>query len=151
MSFWDVMRNSNRASFNISGEEDRPIINIKILGGDGTWHDMKILADSGNDITLLNASDGARLKLGYTPGGETFAVEGIADATRNFSMVETWIQIGTLKPIKIPLGVEHPPQQLEDSLLGRDRCMERYIVVYTGQQVVFIEKETGESCGVNCL
>ena len=146
---WDIMR-SRRASFRVAGEEGRPHINIRIMGGDGVWRTQKILADSGNDITLLNATDGIRNRLGMGPG-ESFAVEGIADATRQFRMDETWIQIGDLKPIKIPLGVEQGQQQLEDSLLGREGAMEKYTVVYTGDQVIFLEKETGESCGVDCL
>lgn len=145
---WDIMR-GKRASFRVGGEEGRPHINIKIMGGDGVWRDLKILADSGNDITLLNATDGARNRLGMGPG-ESFGVEGIADSPRNYKMAETWIKIGDLNPIKIPLGVETGQQQLDDSLLGREGAMEKYTIVYTGDQVIFLEKATGESCGVDC-
>jgi hypothetical protein len=76
---------------------------------------------------------------------------GVAATPINFNMTKTWIQIGNLKPIEIPLGIESMgAPQLEDNLLGRESAMERFIVVYTGDKVIFVEKETGQGCTVGC-
>jgi hypothetical protein len=81
-----------------------------------------------------------------------FPVAGVAGSTpTKFNMTNTLIQIGNLRPIEIPIGIEdEPTPQLEDSLLGREGAMERYIIVYTGDKVIFVEKETGAGCSVGC-
>jgi len=144
----------NNAAFSISGKEGRPHIPIKVLGGDGQWHpNVIVLADSGNDVTLFTGKDGAVTHLDQKARaeGSPFPVQGVAANPIKFNMTKTMIQIGDLKPIEIPLGIEDEnPPQLEDTLLGREGCMERYIVVYTGDRVIFVEKETGAGCSVGC-
>jgi hypothetical protein len=140
------------AAFTVSGKERRPHVMIKMIGGDARWHDVNVLADQGNDITLLTQADGHATGLSQKAKreGQPFSVQGIASSQSTFNMTKTWIQIGDLAPIEIPLGVEDGQVQLEDSLLGREGAMERYVMVYTGDKVIFVDKQTSQSCGLNC-
>lgn len=144
----------NNAAFSISGKEGRPHIPIKVFGGDQQWHpNVIVLADSGNDVSLFTSKEGAITHLYDKAKAENqpFPVQGVAANPIKFLMTKTWIQIGDLQPIECPLGIEDEnPPQLEDTLLGREGCMEKYIVVYTGDRVIFVEKTSGTGCSVGC-
>ena len=145
----------NNASFTITGKEGRPHIPIRVMGGDGVWHDnITVLADSGNDVTLFTAEAGNATGLSQKAQqeGQPFPVMGVSTTPINFNMTKTYVQIGNLRPIEIPLGIESMgAPQLEDSLLGREGAMEKYVVVYTGDKVIFVEKDNPtNACTVGC-
>ena len=131
----------------------KPVYDISVDKTEAFIANGILCHNSGNDVTLFTGKDGAVTHLDQKARaeGSPFPVQGVAANPIKFNMTKTMIQIGDLTPIEIPLGIEDEnPPQLEDTLLGREGCMERYIVVYTGDRVIFVEKETGAGCSVGC-
>lgn len=102
-----------------------------------------ILADTGNDVTILRTST-AR-KLGYDPvnmPGEWMPVAGISNIPANFKKFNNMIKIQNLRPIWIPMGLATKEEDLAEDLLGRAGILDggRYEILYAKDSVKFIEK-----------
>jgi hypothetical protein len=122
---------------------DRYHIPIKIRGKDGMLHDVVILADTGNDVTLLRTSTSNML--GFDPineMGQVFPVGGITGDAQPFMKIWNLIQIGNLRPTYIRMGLAEREESLMEDLLGRQDVFDsgKYSVTYDNMGVSFQEK-----------
>lgn len=130
------------AVFTVHEEHQRPFVTLNFLHKNGTqWVPIKVLADTGNDTTLLSKEDGIRL--GFNPDvlqGDPVGVRGVGEGTSDFEKFMTQVQIENFPPVAIPISVAAKPGQLSDNLLGREGILNRFNITYTGNSVVFIMK-----------
>lgn len=134
---------SNVAKFNIA-PHDRYHVRIQIRDKGGQMQTITLLADSGNDLTLLRNST-AR-KLGFDPQsepGEVFPVGGITGGPQQFKKIVNLIQIGNLTPMMVHMGLAYQDKSLAEDLLGRSDIFDsgKLEVDYGKDYVIFKEKE----------
>lgn len=111
-------------------------------GKDGQFHQIIILADSGNDVTLLRLSTSNML--GFDPpneNGMAFPVGGITGAPQIFTKIWNLIQIGNLRPTYVRMGLAHMEESLAEDLLGRQDIFDsgKYSIAYDNMGVTFKE------------
>ena len=98
----------------------RYYIIVKIKDINGTFKPVRILADSGNDITILTKS--TAMALGYDTPTMTdvgsFSVKGINGKAAEFKEISADVIVGKI-PLKIPIGLATADADLSDNLLGR--------------------------------
>lgn len=121
-----------QAIFTFSG---RPIIPIKILDSNNRFQSVQILADTGNDITLITPSIANQLGINYKKEGKPFLVAGISGNPSTYYMVSRLIQLGNMAPVTFRIGVGSVPI----SLLGREDTAARYSITFKGNQICFSE------------
>jgi hypothetical protein len=114
-----------------------------IRGKDGQFHNITILADTGNDVTLLRTS--TAMMLGFDPINEmgmTFPVGGITGAPQPFTKIWNLIQIGDLRPTYIRMGLAQMEMSLAEDLLGRQDVFDsgKFSITYDNMGVTFREK-----------
>lgn len=105
--------NSNKDSTNV-----KYYITIQILGGDGNFKPVKVIADTGNDITLLTKATADYL--GFNPNfGSLLEVSGIREGmVSRFRKIQTHIQLGDLNPVLAEIGFALDRDSLQENLLG---------------------------------
>lgn len=116
------------------GGDNRPYATVHIQARDGNYYPSQMLADSGNDITLINFQT-ARM-LGLRPEeGRHFQVEGVVPGVKSdFYMYQLPIKIGMFPPFYATVGVG----EIQQNLLGRRDVFDKFNVTYTAnRQVVF--------------
>jgi hypothetical protein len=131
-------------------------ITIKILGMDGQLHDVRLLADTGNDITLITRET-AQSVLGINPDmiqGNEFDVFGITDQPVVAEEINNMVQIGSLRPVWIPMGIVSEYGAFAEDLLGRRGLLDNglYEIIYDEDSVDFREKHMNMNMGMeeNC-
>ena len=134
---------NNKASFPITG--GRPYVMVKIMGGDGKWHDVNMMLDSGNDITLLTKDTAKAIQMDPKTDGDLFRVAGINGTPDMFFMFTGQMQIGGMSPISTKIGIG----PLRDNLLGRNDIFKRYSILFTPNSVHFIENKEGKNQKLN--
>lgn len=93
-------------------------ISVNILGGDGDYKPVTVIADSGNDITLLTQSTANQLGL-HPSIGTLLEVSGIQeDMVSRFKKINTYIQIGNFAPVIAEIGFALDNNSLQENLLG---------------------------------
>jgi len=145
MSSFQQGHSNSVAVFPIS-PHDRYHFPLKIRGGDGQFHTITVLADAGNDVTLLRTSTAKQL--GFDPAttqGEVFPVAGITAGPQPFTKIWNLIQIGDLRPTWVRMGLAHQEQSLAEDLLGRQDVYDsgKYEITYDADKVIFREKHAG--------
>ena len=92
--------------------------NVNILGADGHFKPIRMILDTGNDVTLVTNSS-ARY-LGFSPGmGTPLVVSGIKQGmVSHFEKVRTQVQLGDLTPVTVELAFALEPEGLQENLLG---------------------------------
>lgn len=100
------------------GGHTKYYININVLGADGQFKPLRIISDTGNDVTLITNSS-ARY-LGFHAGmGAPMVVSGIREGmVSHFEKVHTKIQLGDLTPVTVELAFALEPDGLQENLLG---------------------------------
>lgn len=128
-------------------------IEIQILGMDSQMHPVKILADTGNDITLITRETAQNI-LGINPdiiqGGTEFDVFGIDPNTPVVAKeINNMIRLGSLRPVFIPMGIVSEFGAFAEDLLGRRGLLDNglYEVVYDEDSVDFREKHINMNMG----
>ena len=137
----------SRSSFFPKDFDGRYRIPIKIQGADqcmhpvSCLHDTKILADTGNDVTLITRADA--IKLGFQPEtmeGDRFEVSGITDQPNPFVKVNLMVQIGDTMPFFTEVGMPLVEGALAESLLGIDVIDNgKFEITYTANGVNFTQ------------
>jgi len=132
----------NNAVFTVHEEYQRPFVTLKFLHANKKqWVPIKLLADTGNDTTLISKEDGIRL--GFNPDvmqGDPVGVRGVGEGTSDFEKFYTSVQIENFPPVNIPVSIAAKAGQLSDNLLGREGILNRFNITYTGDRVIFIMK-----------
>ena len=82
----------------------RPWITVGLMGDDRQFHQVKLMVDSGNDLTLISHETAAEIGLDVRRG-EAFNVAGISQQAQEFVQLQTMLKIGGFRPIPIHLGV----------------------------------------------
>lgn len=88
------------------------------MGADKRMHPVTVLADTGNDVTLLTTHTARQLGYDPTRVGELFQVMGITGPPQNFSRIKNYIQIAKFKPFPVTMGLAHKQSSLAENLLG---------------------------------
>src|SRR3982751_2863777 len=93
-------------------------IDVNIMSAYGEFKLVKIIADTGNDITLLTKKTADAL--GYHPSmGTLLEVSGIREGmVSKFKKVTTQIQLGDLTPATVEVAFAIDDASLAENLLG---------------------------------
>lgn len=94
-----------------------------------------MLADTGNDITLITPSIANDLGIDYKKEGKPFLVAGISGNPTTYYMIRRLVQFGNLTPTVFRIGVGAVPI----SLLGREDTAAKYSIKFEGNKIVFSE------------
>jgi predicted aspartyl protease len=129
-------------SSNISGD-GRHYVDACINTGQGACKNVKALADTGNDITILTKSTARRL--GFNPEElakkDRFFVKGINGAPEEFAKVKTNLKLGDIS-LQVPIGLATKDDALSEDLLGRAGIIDsgKVYAVYGKSSVKFVSK-----------
>ena len=110
----------------------RPYINIDVMGTDNTFHSIKGILDSGNDITLLTPSASSELGLTRNDATGQFNVKGISSKPMIFYNVKLLMRVQNTKPVWIRAGAQIPDvgeDPLRDNLFGRKDILDHFDIV----------------------
>lgn len=95
---------------------------------------VRMLIDSGNDITLLPTEIADRIGIPWRGLPDAFNVKGVDPNTSvPFKTTTVPLQIGNDRPIMIPVGIG----ELRDPLLGREGLLDNYDVGFSKGRVTF--------------
>lgn len=116
------------------GSDGRPYATVFLQSVDGNYYPVRMLADSGNDVTLIT-HEAARMLGLRQEMGQPFSVEGVAPGVMTqFMLFQVPMRIGNYQPFYATIGVGDVSQ----NLLGRRDVFSRFDVTYTAdKQVVF--------------
>lgn len=124
---------------------DRYHMPIMIRRKDGRFQKIMILADAGNDVTLLKLSTSRML--GFEPMmemGDTFPVGGITGGPQTFKKIWNSCMIGNLRPMQVRMGLAYQEESLAEDLLGRQDIFDsgKLEITYDEKGVSFREKHS---------
>jgi len=127
-----------QATFNMSSEH-RPNIPIWMLGPDRQWHRIRVMVDTGNDITLINRETAN--SVGFVPerDGRPFRVAGISGSPTQFFMIDNvWMKVGETDPVQGRVGIG----EVRENLLGREDIMNQFEITFTQGYIRFVKRHT---------
>lgn len=103
---------------------------------------VKILADTGADVTLLRSGIAGELGYDISTVYDSFPVQGINGDTVEFKELNLKVQIGNMRPIVIPIGFAPDPESLVENLMGAKGILDtgKIEAVYDNQGVLFRHK-----------
>ena len=133
-------------TYNVASGQ-RYFITIKIKNKNGGFSPVKVLADSGNDITIL--THGTAKSLGYEPLSmhdvSSFHVKGINGEPAEFKEINTEVIIGNVR-LTIPVGLVTRDKDLSDNLLGRQGVLDsgKIGLSFDNNSVDVIDKSAGK-------
>ena len=116
---------------------------------------LRILADSGSDITLLTRKDGELLGFYPERSMNKFGVGGVGKGAVEFSRFSTLVKVENHEPIQINFGVSDKYEYedgLRDNLLGRESVLDHYNITFSSSSVTFTPRnqraQTAMECGM---
>ena len=112
---------------------------------DGAMHTIKILFDTGNDITLITRETAEKvLKLNpdVIDPSVAFPVYGITDKPVQALEIQNMIKLGPLRPVWVPMGIVGEYGAFAEDLIGRRGILDNglYSVTYDEDSVDIREK-----------
>lgn len=122
---YDIQQSDNGGLFGLffggGGNNDKNVkyyITINIMSAYGDYKPVRIIADTGNDITLLTKSTADML--GFNPNiGALLEVSGIREGmVSRFKKINTFVQLGNLQPVRVEVGFALDHDSLQENLLG---------------------------------
>lgn len=102
------------------------------MGTDNTFHPIRGILDSGNDITLLTPNSSAELGLTRNDATGEFNVKGIGAKPMVFYNVKLLMRVQDTQPVWIRAGAQIPSQgedALRDNLFGRKDILDHFNIV----------------------
>jgi hypothetical protein len=143
LSYEDEIQASpwDESAFFPMDNEGRYMIRIKVLSADGScavetecvqdMSEVEIASDPGADMILLTKK--VADKLGYVvdliPASHNFFVQGKSGEPTTFKEVQTWIQIGNMKPLNAPVGLAVDEDALIENLFGNRGTLDSGLIV----------------------
>ena len=128
---------------NQAGSAARPYILAGIMGADKKFHQIKLLADSGNDVTLINDKSAAELgfdRAEVKQNSQPFKVQGIANDPLDFYMIKSQLRLKDLEPVWIKIGIG----PVRENLLGREDVLDNFTVTTSKKQVIFTQLHSNQ-------
>ena len=117
----------------------RPHIMVDILDANDRWVPVRLLADTGNDVTLLNQKTAEGLGLTspeMLARSVAFKVQGIAAAPMDFMMIKRPVRMGgSTTPIEIKIGIG----PLRENLLGREDVLDKFEMKFTKSKLTLTQ------------
>ena len=137
---------SESAVFHLGGGGGAHNISIDFLHANRRqFVPVRVLSDTGSDITLLSREDGERIGFSPTKSGNKFGVGGVGAGAVQFAKFVTFIKIERLKPIQIDFGVAEQYGALRDNLLGREDVLDQYNITFSKSSVTFTRAMRAQS------
>ena len=115
---------------------------VKVGNSQGQLVPIRMIMDSGNDLSLLTAGTAKQLGL-YNPNiGETIHVSGIAGGGQEFKMFRNWIQFGNMRPIQVNMGFALRDESLPVNLVGNKDIVDsgKYTLIMDENSIELHEK-----------
>ena len=115
---------------------------VKVGNSQGQLVPIKMIMDSGNDISILTAQTAKQLGL-YNPNvGETISISGIAGGGQEFKMFKNWIQFGNMRPIQVNMGFALRNESLPVNLVGNKDILDsgHYTLIMDEDSIELHEK-----------
>lgn len=139
------------AVFTMAGGNSAHNITVNFLNASrNSYQPVRILADTGSDITLISREDGERLGFSPTKSGNKFGVGGVGAGAVEFAKFSTMIRIENLAPVQIDFGVAEKYGALRDNLLGREDILDQYNITFSRGSVTFSPRGQRASQAMEC-
>lgn len=118
-------------------------VTVQIQNAMGGMTPVEVLADTGNQSTILKREVADQLGLDLSQG-EPFMVGGINGTPTEFRRFKLWIRLGQLEPIQIKVGFSTTPDGLIENLLGNEDILTsgKYEARYDKNGVTYVEKQS---------
>ena len=117
-------------------------IDVNIMSAYGEFKLVKIIADTGNDITLITKKTADAL--GFHPSmGTLLEVSGIREGmVSKFKKITTQIQLGDLTPATVEMAFAVDDESLAENLLGNKGLLSsgQYEYRYTDKNLTIIDR-----------
>lgn len=94
-------------------------VTVQVQNAMGGMTPIQMLADTGNQSTILKLEEAQKLGLDLSQG-EPFMVGGINGEPTEFRRFKLWIRLGNLDPLQIKIGFSTTPDGLIENLLGNE-------------------------------
>lgn len=138
----------------MAGANAPHIVTISFLNSTRTaFIPIRILADSGSDITLLTREDGERLGFSPSRGNNKFGVGGVGAGAVEFTRFSTFVKVENHRPIQVDFGVSEKYKSdggLRDNLLGREDVLDKYDITFSKSSVTFAPRDQRASEAMEC-
>lgn len=122
------------------GEKKEIIVNV--MNPQGQMVPIRMVFDTGNDISILTAQTAKQLGW-YNPNlGEKISISGIAGGGQEFNVFPNWIQFGNMRPIKVKMGFALRDESLPVNLVGNKDIIDsgQYSVTMDDSKIELHEK-----------
>lgn len=147
---------TGNAVFTMAGAGAPHFVTIGFLNANrNAFVPIRILADSGSDITLLTRQDGEQLGFYPERSMNKFGVGGVGKGAVEFSRFSTLVKVENHEPIQINFGVSDKYEYedgLRDNLLGRESVLDHYNITFSSSSVTFTPRnqraQTAMECGM---
>lgn len=144
------------AVFTMAGSGAPHFVTIAFLNSSrSAFMPVRILADSGSDITLLTREQGELLGFYPERSGNKFGVGGVGKGAVEFARFSTLVRVENHEPIQINFGVAEKydyQDGLRDNLLGRESVLDHYNITFSSSSVTFTPRgqraQTAMECGM---
>lgn len=123
---------------------ERPMVSVQLQDQQGGYQSVDMMADSGNDITLINKDVARRLGYQFDASGGAVNVVGISGQPQQFIPRDNvMMKIGDTEPFKSKILIG----DVDINLLGRN-SMENFQVTFDGRKVLFNQRVCNVCGGV---
>ena len=115
--------------------------------------DVEVASDSGADMILITREESD--KLGYQVDmyseDYNFVVQGISNEPTVFKEITTWVQIGKMRPLQVPVGLAVDVDALVQSLFGNKGTVDsgQIEATYNSDGVLYRESMSGSASSLS--
>lgn len=123
--------------------EGRYMISVRFLSANGScavqtecvqdMSDIDMASDPGADMILLTkeVADTLGYQVDLIPASHNFFVQGKSGQPTTFKEVQTWMQIGNMRPLSVPVGLAIDDDALIENLFGNKGTLDSGEIVAT--------------------
>jgi len=142
--------------------EGRYMMTINVMKSDAScmvplecMDDVELASDSGADMILLtrDVADMLGYQVDMLSEDYNFMVQGKSGEPTIFKEVTTWIQIGNMRPLQVPVGLAVNVDSLVENLFGNKGTIDSGLITasYGSRGVLYTESMGNSASSVSIL
>lgn len=142
--------------------EGRYMMTINVMKSDAScmiplecMDDVELASDSGADMILLtrDVADMLGYQVDMLSEDYNFMVQGKSGEPTVFKEVTTWIQIGNMRPLQVPVGLAVNVDSLVENLFGNKGTIDSGLIManYSSKGVLYTESIGNSASSLSIL
>lgn len=116
---------------------------------------IDMVPDTGADMVLITREDSDRLgyQVDMLSEDYNFMVQGKSGEPTIFKEITTWVQIGKMRPLQVPIGLAVDVDSLIENLFGTKGTVDsgQIEAIYSSDGVLYRESMSGSASNVSVL